>query len=110
MQEHGLLLLAREQVVDESADTAGRCANSCAFLASRQRADRGACTSAPADDHGFLFPGALIRMRRLRPRLDDARRAGDLVACGMVDHFHGMQSLLVAQVHDMWIVGTLLRN
>src|SRR5207244_13536821 len=54
--------LARRQIVDEAADAAGRRADARAFLATRERADRGARARAAADDQRFLLPRPLVRV------------------------------------------------
>ena len=51
-----LLLVPRDQVVDQTTHAAGRRADARALLAARDRADRGSATGAAADDQRFFLP------------------------------------------------------
>ena len=93
-----LFLVARDQIVNQSADAAGR------------RADHRAGPGAPADDHRFFFPRPLVRMRRLRLSLDDGGGLRNLVARHVVFDTHRMETIAVAQVHGMRLIRRLGRN
>src|SRR5438477_6769949 len=68
-----LLLVPRDEIVDEAADAARSRADTCALLAARYCSDRRARSGASADDQRFLLPRPLVRVRRLRLLLDDGR-------------------------------------